>query len=315
MDVLQLIIQVDVNMEKEIFGTKIDMRDYLCSSDKNDNPIVANPALRLYVKVTDDCPAKCSFCVNEASRENGKLDLVKLEYVTRYLYEKGLLHGVSLSGGEPMVYPDKVNDILNMIFSISPDIEVQLSTNGLNLRKLLEFENVNRLESIHISRHHYDEEVNREIFHSSKVASEDDIMFVQEGLKDKKIINIKTLVMRGYIDSLKEIKRMLNHVASLGVYKNGFVSLMKCNEFARDRFINFNDIFNNLDSDFFLSHHFYSKSYCECVDGMYLTPEAQLIEFYARMVKECEDCDKQVMQLVYTTNNKVLTGFGGKTIY
>ena len=302
-------------MEKQVFNEKIDIKDYFCSSSKTNNPLAANPTLRLYVKVTDDCNAKCDFCVNETSRDNGKIDLVKLEDVVRYLYANNLLHGVSLSGGEPMVYPDKVNDIINMIYRIDPNIEVQLSTNGLNFRKLLEFENINRLESIHLSRHHYDDEINYNIFRSRKVASENDIMSVQEGLEDKKIININTLVMRSYIDTLKEIKKMLNHVGRLGVYKNGFVSLMKCNEFARDRFINFNEIFNNLDNDFFLSHHFYSKQYCECVDGLYLTPEAQLVEFYARMVKECEDCDKQVMQLVYTTNNKVLSGFGGKVIY
>lgn len=315
MEVLLIEQQVDVKMEKEVFGTKIDMRDYLCSTAKDKNPKKANPALRLYVKVTDDCNAKCGFCVNESSRDNGKLDLEKLEYVIRHLYDNKLLHGVNLSGGEPMVYPETVFKILDMIYSIDPNIEVQLSTNGFNLRRLLEYDKINNLESIHISRHHYDEKLNQSIFGSSSIATTEDIIYVQERLKDKKIININTIVMKGYIDSLKEIKAMLDYVGRIGVYKNGFVSLMKCNEFASERFINFNDIFNNLDSDFFLSHHFYAKDYCECVDGVYVTKDAKMVEFYARMVKECEYCNKQVMQLVYTSNNKVLSGFGGKEIY
>lgn len=302
-------------MIKRVFNTDLDLRDYLCSSNKDSNVTNVNPTIRLYVKVTDDCNANCSFCVNESSCDNGIIDLIKLEEVIRYLYENHLLHGVSLSGGEPMIKVDTVQAILNIVYSIDPTIEVQISTNGINLRKLLEFDNINNLESIHISRHHYDEKTNQSIFKSRKVASENDIMYLQEGLKDKKIININTLVMKGYIDSLKEIKAMLNSVGRMGVYKNGFVSLMKCNEFARDRFINFNEIFRNLDNDFFLSHHFYSKDYCECVDGLYLTDEAKLVEFYARMVKECENCEGKVMQLVYTSNNKVLSGFGGKVIY
>ena len=245
-------------------------------------PTKAEPALRLYVKVSDDCNAKCSFCVNESTKDYGKLDLVKLEYVIRYLYDNHLLHSVNLSGGEPMTHPDTVNDIIQMIYRIDPRIEVQLSTNGLNFRKLLEFDNINNLESIHVSRHHYIDSVNESIFRSKSVASADDIMTVQEGLKDKK--------------------------------KNGFVSLMKCNEFARDRFINFNDIFSNLDRDFHLAHHFYSKEYCECVDGVYISDSAKLVEFYARMVKDC-DCSEKVMQLVYTSDNRVLSGFGGKQIY
>ena len=32
---------------------------------------------------------------------------------------------------------------------------------------------------------------------------------------------------------------MLNHVGELNVYKNGFVSLMKCNDYCIEKFINF----------------------------------------------------------------------------
>lgn len=302
-------------MKKEVFGHTLDLKDYLCCTDKDTSPMVADPALRLYVKVTDGCNASCAFCANESCKDNGIIDLIKLEYVIRYLYENNLLHGVSLTGGEPMMKPDIVQAIINMVYRIDPNIEVQISTNGINLRKLLEFDHINNLESIHISRHHYDEKENQSIFKSSKVASESDIMYLQDGLKDKKIININTLVMKGYIDSLKEIKAMLNSVGRMGVYKNGFVSLMKCNEFARDRFINFNEIFRNLDDSFFLSHHFYSKCYCECVDGVYITDEAKLVEFYARMVKEGGCPENKVMQLVYTSDNRVLSGFGGKEIF
>ena len=69
--------------------------------------------------------------------------------------------------------------------------------------------------------------------------------------------------MKDYIDSLEEIENMLDYVGELGVYKNGFVSLMKCNDFAKEHFINFNDIFNNLNKYFFKGHHFYSRALVE----------------------------------------------------
>ena len=302
-------------MIKKVFNSELDLKDYVCSSNKDYYPFKASPSLRLYIKVTDYCNANCQFCANNLSKDYGSLDFVKLEYVIRYLYENNLLHSISLTGGEPMLYPDTVNRILNMVYSISPMIQVQISTNGVNFTKVLDFENVNNLESIHISRHHYDEKTNQSIFNSSQIASDDDIIYVQSKLEDKKIININTIVMKGYIDSLKEIKSMLNYVGRLGVYKNGFVSLMKCNEYSKERFLNFNDIFRSLDKDFFLSQHFYSKDYCECVEGVYLTDNSSIVEFYARMVKECDCCNEKVMQLVYTTNNNVLSGFGGKVIY
>ena len=53
-------------------------------------------------------------------------------------------------------------DILNIIWSIDKNIQVQISTNGLNLREIAGFDDPNNLESIHISRHHYDDKKNIE---------------------------------------------------------------------------------------------------------------------------------------------------------
>ena len=295
-----------------LFGHDIIVRDTLCSTNKDDLKKV-EPSLRLYIKLTDACNADCLFCANRESRDFGNLDFKKLEFVIRYLLDRGLLHGISITGGEPMMNPDKMNSLLNLIYSIDPSMEVAISTNGYNLRSFLDMEYVNKLESIHISRHHYDDEVNYSIFGSRDVASTEDIIALQEGLDDKRIININTLVMKDYIEDLREIKKMLNYVGDVGVYKNGFVSLMKCNQFSREHFINFNDIFSSLDENFYLGHHFYNGEYCECVDGVYLTDKDRIVEFYARMVKECQ-CP-YTTQLVYTSDNKVTAGFGKRLLY
>lgn len=295
-----------------LFGHSLTVRDTLCTTNP-DCVKVVEPSLRLYIKITDACNADCKFCANECNKDFGNIDFSKLEFVIRYLTDKGRLHGISITGGEPMMNPDKMFQLLDLIYSINPNMEVAISTNGYNLLRFLDYKNVNKLESIHISRHHYDDNVNREIFKSNRVASTDDIMSLQDGLDDKKIININTMVMKEYIENLSEIKKMLNYVGDVGVYKNGFVSLMKCNEYATNHFINFNDIFSNLDSQFFSAHHFYCEDYCECVDGLYLTDTNKLVEYYARMVKNC-NCP-YTTQLVYTSDNRVTAGFGKKLLY
>ena len=296
-----------------LFGHNVIVRDSLCSTIKNDNSGMVKPSLRLYIKLTDACNAECLFCANRDYRDFGTIDFRKLEYVIRYLLNKGVLHGISITGGEPMVNPERLDTLLNLIYSIDSNLEVAISTNGYKLREFAKMKYVNYLESIHISRHHYDDEVNYSIFGSRDVASTEDIMYLQDRLEDKRIINVNTLVMKGYIEDLNGIKQMLNYVGNVGVYKNGFVSLMKCNQYSRDHFINFNDIFNNLDESFYLGHHFYSGEYCECVDGMYIGSRDRMVEFYARMVKDC-DCP-YTTQLVYTSDNKVTAGFGKKLIY
>ena len=295
-----------------IFNQNLLVRDEACTSSP-DKIVKGRPSLRLYVKPTDSCNANCYFCANEQSKDFGTIDLKKLEYVITYLKEHKVLHGVSITGGEPMTTPDTTFKILDMVYRIDPDMEVQVSTNGYNLLRFLDYRDVNKLESIHISRHHYDDETNRSIFHSNSVASTEDIVRLQKELDDKRIININTIVMKSYINSLKEIKKMLDYASDIDVYKVGFISLMQCNEYAKREFINFNSIFSHLGKNFLLGHHFYSQEYCECVDGLYLSKNNRLIEFYARMVKDCIcPCTNQ---LVYTSDNRLTAGFGKKLIY
>ena len=295
-----------------IFNQDIIVKDFYCSANI-DKIVKSNPSLRLYIKITDSCNAKCEFCANSGNEDFGNIDLKKLEYVIRYLVNLNLLHGVSITGGEPMTNPKKLNDVLNLIWNIKDDMEVQISTNGLNLTEFKYFDQVNKLESIHISRHHYNDEINNAIF-KANMPTGNEIMSLQEFLTDKKIININTIIMKLGINSLKEIKKMLDFVGRIGVYKNGFVALMKNNQFSIDNFINYNDIFNKLDESFFPAHRFYCKNYCECIDGLYLSKDNKIVEYYARMVKE-STASNFTQQLVYTSNNILTKGFSKDLIY
>lgn len=300
-------------MEKlSIFNQELTINNFLCSNDPK-NLMKCYPSLRLFIKLNDECNAKCKFCVNETSCDYGQIDFSKLEYIIHYLKERNILHSIGITGGEPNINPDKLNYLINMLFKIDSKFEIQINTNGINLSEMSSFDHVNDLESIHISRHHYDDLINYEIFGSKNIASTQSIYDFQDKLIDKKIININTMIMKGYIDSLKEIRHMLDSVGDLKVYKNGFVALIKCNEYSKKHFINFNNIFNNLDSDFYLGHHFYRQSYCECIDGMYLTNHHKLVEFYARMIKNTKE--PYTNQLVYTSDNRLTAGFTGKVLY
>ena len=296
----------------KIFDSTVLAKDYYCTEREDLEILCENPSLRLYVKLTDKCIADCGFCANKGNCDYGKIDIDKLMYVISYLYDNKLLSSIGFTGGEPLLEIDTLFKILDKIYGINPKIEVQISTSGYNLRELAEYNQKDRLESIHISHHHYNEEKNREIFNSKLVANSDDIMYLQDKLYDKKIININTLLMKGYIDSLEEIKKNLDYIDNLGIYKNGFVSLIKCNDYAKEHFVNINNLFNNLDKDFFIGHHFHSKEFCECIDGLYLSSNNKLVEFYARMIKDCT-CP-YTTQLVYTSDNRLTKGFGKEEI-
>ena len=298
--------------EIELFNKRVLFKSYKCTNDKNIT-IKSKPFFKLTIKLTDECNCSCSFCSNKNIRDFGKLDFNKVEEVLRELNKTGYLARVGITGGEPMMYPDQVNRLVNLILSINNKINIGITTNGLNLKKFLEFDNVEKIEGIHISRHHYDDEINKKLFNNDNIATSEDIKYLQSKLKDKLIININTVLIKGYIDSTEEVKKMCDYIDTLGVRRIGLVSLLKLNDFAKEHFIDCNEIFNNLDSSFFVGHHFHNHDFCECVDGIYYSKNKNLIEFYSIMSKE-KKCP-YITQLVYTTNNQLKTGFSGEVIY
>ncbi len=304
---------MDANIQEiEIFGKKFLFKGYTCTSDKN-NPIKSKPKFKLTIKLTDYCNCSCPFCANKNLKDFGELDFVKLEKVIRELNSTGYLTRVGITGGEPMMYPDTVNKLINLILSINDKIDIGITTNGLNLRKFLEFENIEKIEGLHISRHHYDDSINKKIFQNENIATSEDIKYLQSKLNDKLIININTVLIKGYIDNIEELKKMCEYVGELGVKRIGIVSLLKLNDYAKEHFVDFNDVFNNNDGSFFVAHHLCNYDYCECIDGICSTDKNDFVEFYSIMGKE-KKCP-YVTQLVYTTDNKLKKGFDGETIY
>ena len=118
--------------------------------------------------------------------------------------------------------------------------------------------------------------------------------------------------MKGNIDSIEEVEKYLDFAGELGIFRVGFVSLMKVNAYSRENFINFNDVFKIESMNPKTYMHFYDRNICECINGVYVSNHGKFIEWYARMTKEL-NCE-YTRQFVYTSNNKLTTGFGKEII-
>ena len=296
--------------EIEIFGEKIRIRNYACSSIKNQFN-KQKMQLNLYIKINDGCNAKCEFCSNRTMQDMGKINLEKLEYVLKYFNERLLLNRISITGGEPMLKIDLLNDVANLIYKVIPDATVTINTNGNNLRKIVNLDAVDKIEGIHISRHHYKDEINKKIF-GTEVASIEDIKYVMNNVKNKKLLRLNCLLMKNNIDNIEEVEKYLEFASNLEIFRVGFVSLMKVNDYSRENFVNFNDIFkcDVINPQTFV--HFYDTNICECINGAYISKQGRFTEWYARMTKEL-NCE-YTRQFVYTSDNKLTTGFGKEII-
>lgn len=294
-----------------LFGEEIPAKNYLCSTDCN-NLISGNCKFNLYIKLTDYCNAKCEYCSNQSSiPKEENLDLKKLELVIKELSEKNILNRISITGGEPLLFGDRLNLVLNKIFEILPDAFVTMNTNGINFEKIYELDSLNKINGIHISRHHYDDNINNKIF-GVKTVSKEEIKQLFDKVKNKKLIRLNCLLIKGLIENIEQVQKYLELSSEIGVFRAGFVSLMPINEYGKDNYINFNDVFNDLSSRFFSTYHYYDSNICECCNGIYLADNNRLVEYYARMTKEL-NCD-YMRQLVYTPNNELLLGFNKRKI-
>ena len=87
---------------------------------------------------------------------------------------------------------------------------------------------------------------------------------------------------------------------------------MKINDYSKENFVDFNDVFEKDKMNPSTFVHFYDSNICECINGVYISKEGKFIEWYARMTKELK-CD-YTRQFVYTSDNKLTTGFGKEII-
>lgn len=296
--------------EIELYGKTIRIKNYSCSS----NPSSFNRErmkLNLYIKITDSCNAKCKFCSNRDMQDSGKLDLLKLRAILIELNQRNLLNRISITGGEPLLQMELLNCVINLIYEIIPNAMVTINTNGYHLRKVVKLDAIDKIEGIHISRHHYQDEQNKEIFETD-IASIEDIKYVMKKVENKKLLRLNCLLIKGKIDCLEKVQKYLDFAGELGIFRVGFVSLMKVNEYSRENFINFNDVFKIESMNPKTHLHFYDRNICECINGVYVSKQGKFVEWYARMTKEMK-CE-YTRQFVYTSNNKLTIGFGKEIV-
>lgn len=296
----------------EIYGREISIRDFICSHRKNDE-IDAPPSIRLYVRMFNSCNGNCKFCLNHKNVSTGKIDKEKLGEVIRYLKNKNILNAITLTGGEPMLDYKELNEIINFIFEIDPNMRISISTNGTNLKEFLNFDNINKIEAIHISRHHWEDEINNEIL-GIKTASLDDIKFLQDGLKNKNVIIVNSVMMKNYIENFENVKQMSNALSNVGIKRIHFVSLIDYNEYCRENYVDIYKVFEEAlkERGFYKDCDRYRKDFCECHTYKFITDIGSEINILARIVKS--NNSDYIEQLVYTNENKLITGFDSEDV-
>lgn len=296
----------------ELFNKGITIREFDCQLYDESIRKFDEYKVNLFVQVTDKCNAQCSFCEFHDNKEKG-FNTSKLKEIIQEIQSKCTIGKLNFTGGEPtidMKHFDKVfNECINTL-KIEPEITV--NTNGINLMSLLEY--IEYIDSVGLSRHHYKDELNQEVFKTSKVASYKEISSFQEKVADKCILHGRCNLIKGYIDSTKEIKSYMDFMSRAGIIWYGFVTLMPLNEYCKKSVVLDSELIRECD-DFRQNElwHRYEKGKleCQCADYLYCTEDGNIVSFYNRIF--CNP-DLKDGQLVYD-GQYLREGFNGRIIY
>ena len=264
-------------MAFSIFGKEVLIKNFGCNQrDTQGQPIP--PSLNLFVKVTRACNAKCLFCSNANTKDNGgKFNLSKLFSVIREIQNQGIIiNRINITGGEPSLVRNLVESILaecnNTDFQ---SIHLHLNTNGIFHQSQALMRNP-RWDSISVSIHHYNIARLSELY-GTKLP---ETAFAFEGV-DRNKVNVSCNLIKGYIDNKEEAHKMLDFALDSGIPRIGFVSLMKVNEYCKTHYVDFEDI--HLDE---IPHVYFTKSLdrgedCKCSNFLY-NRDLKILEIYTR---------------------------------
>lgn len=300
-------------LDIDILGKKVPVKNYICSvngCEYCEKP--ADKKLELALSPTSFCPGRCPFCIAEGTYQRSEYDLDRLRYILERLNEQKLVRGISFTGGEPFLNVKLLNDSVNTVFDVlGEDVEVCIHTNGINIDRVNEIDKLELVSSIHISRHHYDDSLNRSIFGIDVPNAE----LLKKTVADvglERMFVYNCILLRGYIDSSSEIENFMEFSAETGVWKSAFIQCMDVNDFTAKHKISFEEAMNEKNDRFMFIKSYRDFDNCHCQDGLYASKTGELLHFYTRTTA-AHDCE-YARGLSFNSDNHLRVGYAGEVI-
>jgi len=294
----------------ELFGKEIKLTTHSCHLFDQPAEEIEEPYVNFYIR-TKFCNAKCEFCTY--ADDANKLSLERLEEVFKEITSKIKIRKVAVSGGEPTLYWDNFVNITNMALKWAPNAELSMNTDGFRWKQLFEDPIYKHYHYIQLSRHHYDQQKNDEVF-KCKTPSDDDIRWAADLQTHPHQIQFRCNLIKNYIDTKEEAFKFLDWSNSVRINDVGLVSLMPINDYSKENYIYFH-IKELIGDNFFLTKEW--KRYgggCECFNYVYMPPE----EDFRRPMKVYHKntfMPSEIKETLVFDGQNVRLGFDGEIIY
>ena len=282
-------------MKITLFNKEINIKEHYCSCNKKEY-LVESPYTNLYVQFKG-CNAKCKFC--EYSDCANTFNMDKFKNIIEELNNQIDVRKISLTGGEATINKH-FYDVVDIVKNTNAFLVV--NTNGSNLKEVHKRGYIEKFDSIALSRHHFDDDINNEILGLKSISTED--------LKDMKLKNLHLTcnLQKDFIHNKETIYKYLEYVSSMNYDDVGFVSLMQINDFAKEQFVDFETI--DLESEtYHKMTEWRNKDSCKCNNYLYIAEE-NVVKVYSRYFMKATEF---VSSLIFDGEN-LKTGFNGEIL-
>jgi len=167
------------------------------------------------------------------------------------------------------------------------------------------------LEALHISRHHYDDRINAELF-GVRVPTKDELSEILHSVSYKDLFVLNCMLLKDYIGTQEDVHNFLDFAIEVGAGKVAFMACSPVNDFAKAQTMDYTTVLKSDDPSLLFTRGFQDFNLCRCQDGVYASATGEIIEFYGRNtnVSYCKYC----RGFVYGADNHLRVGFNGEII-
>ncbi len=296
-----------------ILGEPVRVKNYICARDQgNYQEKPKQIKLQLTILPSKYCNARCPFCIAAPTDDPLQLDPDRLFPLLEQLRDEEIVRGITISGGEPSLDMKLLDRIIHMIFAVfGRDMELTLDINGTGIKQLKTLQDLYLIDAIHISRHHWDDNVNNSIF-GIKMPSAQELADTLHSIDCPDLFVLNCLMLRGVVCTSEDIHRYMDFAIEMGAGKVSFITAAPVNPWTAEHRINYDDVLRDEDPQLLFTREYRDFDWCRCRDGVYVSPAGKLIEFYGRRT-EAFGCD-YCRGLVIGPDASLRVGFDGKIL-
>lgn len=178
---------------------EVQFKKCTCFNEQEESFPLEN-TIALYIVPTRRCNANCPFCAFKADNISFDIEIFKQRFSE--LLQIAMIDTVHFTGGEPSLEIDQIKAVCSFIKEVSPLTTISVNTNGSFIEDLC---SIPELDNISLSRHHYDDKKNNELFGKLNVPNTERLL----SLSEKEKLHLSCNLIKGYIDNEAELLQFL----------------------------------------------------------------------------------------------------------